>query len=435
MDTFILAYAVIFFFGLAIMLRCGIRNARGVFIIYFSAGCVYPYIVFSTEGVIPTFLRSFLDLSITPYVGFIATLAFLITAASSAFSLRPIHYDVSPMRIRVSRLETLCFFALIFFAIYVALSVAYAGSVQNALLAAYARVRTNSTLANIRSIFFWGNIVFSTFAFYGMRFSKPRFRTRALVLFSLLTAAILSLVDGGRAVFILFLLSLAAPELLRARTISLFIFGLVGGAVVLGVSYLMLSWRYAAQSAQILSDGGFSLAGALNGLEFIDHIQVSIQYAERFGYNLGETYLNAALSFLPRALFPSKAVPLAAQVRGYLFGDETGGIPPGLFGEAYISFGIVGVILISFIFGRALLASSTLCKRAVHANCPVRFAMAGIMVPLIGFTLVRGGLDIGVLRVGLPFFWIYISVLMATNKSNGSRNRLGLRSNQISIYR
>jgi len=31
-------------------------------------------------------------------------------------------------------------------------------------------------------------------------------------------------------------------------------------------------------------------------------------------------------------------------MRQYLYGDDAGGIPPGLFGEAYIAAGILGVI-------------------------------------------------------------------------------------------
>lgn len=222
-------------------------------------------------------------------------------------------------------------------------------------------------------------------------------------------AAALSLMDGGRAVLILFFLSLLFKSILNHSPIKLAIVSIGNLLIIISISMVMLWARYTQQGAQIISNRSIQLSDSVTGLTFIDHIQLSMQYAEQTGFNFGRAYVDALLSFVPRTFYPDKSIPLAAQIRDYFYGDPNGGIPPGLFGEAYIMGGIFGVLIISILYGRLLLATSLLCTNAKKLNCPTRYATAGIMVPLIGFTLVRGGLDIGVLRVGLPFIWILIA--------------------------
>ena len=402
--------------AIVVALLFGVRNARGVFILYFIGGAIVPYAQFILGGEISPFLGPFLSPHETVPAAALLSTAFLVSIVSSVVVAKPANLNVAPKSINPARLEFLALSSIVFFIFYMLISVAFAGSIENALLSSYMRVRTNSSLANIRSIFFWGNVVFTTFAFYGFLFNRPKRRTRYLIYISLLLSALLSLTDGGRAILILFVLSLFASYILRASSRKIMMFSLVSAGVIGFTSYVMLSLRYMAQGAKVISEGSISKAEAFNGLAFIDHFQISIQYAKDVGFNFGSFYLNSIFSILPRDIFPWKAVPLSAQMRGYLYGDETGGVPPGLFGEAYIAAGTFGVILVSFLYGRLLLSTVILCRRAVVANCPVRFAAAGIMVPLIGFTLVRGGLDIGVLRVGLPFFWTLVAILLSTKR-------------------
>lgn len=424
-------FFIIVFFGYAIAFCFNVRNARGVFLLYFAFGVVVPYIYFLNDGSLPTFLSPLIRDTETQNAASIIAIAFLTSIIGSVVTLRPIKYDVKSRYIRTSRLEALAIFAIFCFVIYVVLSIIFAGSIQNAILASYSRVRTNSSLANVRSVFFWGTAVFTTFAFYGMRFSSPPKKTRRIIYVAVICAGILSIADGGRAILVLFVLSLFMDKFLKAKSQQLAKYVISGVVLITGVSYVLLNWRFLAQGTSTATDNKMNFSDAFTGLAFVDHFQVSIQYAKVNGYDYGISYLNAALSFIPRDFFPAKAVPLAAQMRGYLYGDETGGIPPGLFGESYIFAGIFGVIIISFIFGRALLATSILCNNALRTDSPVLYAVAGIMVPLIGFTLVRGGLDIGVLRVGLPFFWCYVAVLLSTKRNNSGGSNIAASSSGL----
>ncbi|ATG48145.1 hypothetical protein CEW89_11520 [Celeribacter ethanolicus] len=411
-----LIVAIFYSIGLCAALWGGLRNATGVFLLYFTLGGMLPYFAALEAGRYETFLGFYLDTENFETAAIFLSLAFALTMISSVIRLAPRANPQTVLFIREGRLVQFALFSLFCFLAYLALSIAFAGSLQNALIASYARVRTNSSLANLRSVFFWGAVVFSTFAFFGLKFNIVSKRVKVIVMLSVLGSLCLSLVDGGRAILILFVLSLFMKEILNARKITLLLFSLVGSLAISVLSYFMLSWRYAAQGAEITSENSLSLSGAFTGLAFIDHFQLSIEYAKELGFDYGLSYLNAAISFVPRALFPDKATPLAAQVRGYLYGDETGGIPPGLFGESYIAYGVIGVVAVALLYGQALFFVAKLSTAAAKLDCPVRYATAGIIVPLIGFTLVRGGLDIGVLRVGLPFFWIFIATTLSTKR-------------------
>lgn len=375
-----------------------------------------PYFAALKSDGFPTFLKPFLLPEETGPSAILLSFAFSTSIIASTIVPKRRSRDIVPLSIRQSRLQFLSLFSMFCFAIYMVLSVAFAGSLQDALIAAYTRVRTNSSLANVRSIFFWGNIVFTTFAFYGLKSGHVKFKIRILIYLSVVTSMVLAMVDGGRAILILFVLSLFARPLLRASVVKMAVYGIVSSAIISIVSYFMLNWRYMAQGAQITARDELAFSGAFTGLTFVDHFQLSIQYTREIGFDFGVLYLNSALSFLPRAIFPGKATPLSAQMRGYLYGDEMGGIPPGLFGEGFIFAGAFGLVIVSVLYGRALLATARLCKDAKLADCPVRYAAVGITVPLVGFTLVRGGLDIGVLRVGLPFLWTAIAIALATGR-------------------
>jgi len=80
-------------------------------------------------------------------------------------------------------------------------------------------------------------------------------------------------------------------------------------------------------------------------------------------YQLGRTYLATATMPVPRGLWPDKPLPstgvftLAFWPDTWLLSGTT--LPPGLFGEFYLNFGWIGVILGGFFFarfGRRLLA-------------------------------------------------------------------------------
>jgi len=74
-------------------------------------------------------------------------------------------------------------------------------------------------------------------------------------------------------------------------------------------------------------------------------------------YLYGKTYLAALLSFIPRFLSPLRQEWSISMYTNGLTGFDSElmpGLRPGLFGEAFLNFGYVGVIFFGFLFGFAL---------------------------------------------------------------------------------
>ncbi|MNT31148.1 hypothetical protein D3C72_1669730 [compost metagenome] len=141
------------------------------------------------------------------------------------------------------------------------------------------------------------------------------------------------------------------------------------------------------------------IEASYTGLPFIDHIALSKIYAERRGNDYGEVYLNALVAFVPRAIWPEKPIQLSRRVREEFFGDTDGGVPPGLFGESVIAFDYFGLAMMALIFGLIVAKAENYAANAPNED--LGRLRTGVLSTLIGFILVRGGVDIGVYRVGL----------------------------------
>ena len=88
-------------------------------------------------------------------------------------------------------------------------------------------------------------------------------------------------------------------------------------------------------------------------------------FPDKFDYYYGETYLAILVQFIPRSLWPEKIVSLGAplglmrkagiqdwSVDKWKFYVNNHSYSPGFIGEAYANFGVSGVVLLSFLFGR-----------------------------------------------------------------------------------
>lgn len=388
-----------------------LRNARGIFLLYFLVSIIIPYGYFVFESKIPSFLSPFIEIYNVEYAILLMIMVFSIVMISSISFKRNKITKVEKLPYSMKGIQVLSLLSFLFFCIYIMLSIIFAGSINDALVAAYSRARVNDSLANFRAVFIWGSVVFtvisSYFLFNGYVKSK---KLKYLILLNILLTGLLTLMDGGRAVLLMYILSFFFGSLVNIKITRIIKFSLLFSIIISIISYVMIKVRYETQNAKIADDGKIPLSETINGLAYFDHFLISIQYAKDVGYNFGTVYLNAFMSFIPRDIYPDKAIPLSAEVRNYLYGDSTGGIPPGLFGEAYIAGGLIGLVLISVLYGRILHSTAVLTNKAVVSDCPIRMAIAGIMIPMIGFTLVRGGFDIGVIRVGIPFIWCIFSI-------------------------
>jgi len=392
-------------------------SAANVFVLYFIASVLLPYL---TRDNIDPYTDNFSKFLL--YEGVheaFAYLMFVFVLTSFVYRL----YLVSlPTNIYVSRAFAKDNLVAIRFAVIsIALSLLYSiisiliyGDVTSFLLSTYKRVQSGSSISNFKSILYWGAAVFALLAFY---FSSNN-KSRNYSFCALLLALILSLSNGGRSVFILFIFAILYKRILIATTRKFIIFSSVFFVFILIASYSMILLRYIIQDATILetNDSG-SFALAATGLRYLDHFIVSTLYADWRGHDYGELYKNAFLSFIPRGIWEGKPQLISAELRYYLYGDYTGGVPPGLFGEAYISAGIFGLFVISNFYGILLAWFDNQARKARRTLCPFKISFLGFFIPLIGFTLVRGGIDIGVFRLGIPLFWFLVAYIWLRSQS------------------
>ena len=77
----------------------------------------------------------------------------------------------------------------------------------------------------------------------------------------------------------------------------------------------------------------------------------AMHYTESFGYSWGRQLFGAMLFFVPRSIWPNKPIGSGAEVISALRQYSFTNISMPLVGEAFINFGIVGVVLIGILVG------------------------------------------------------------------------------------
>jgi oligosaccharide repeat unit polymerase len=85
----------------------------------------------------------------------------------------------------------------------------------------------------------------------------------------------------------------------------------------------------------------------------------------------GKSYLAAMLSFIPRSLIQFREEWSISMFTNALTGfssDVMPGLRPGIFGESYLNFGLIGVVLFGWIFGFALRYADIKIKECVSVS-------------------------------------------------------------------
>jgi oligosaccharide repeat unit polymerase len=185
-------------------------------------------------------------------------------------------------------------------------------------------------------------------------------------------AFLVSALQGSKSILFVFVLTLALLyHRLRARIKGTL--AVLGGAItfVALTAYALFAREYLAVG-QLISLTTWDLASVFNAIriEFVGNfiqLQTMMVLVGRvphdLPYQLGRTYLATATMPVPRGLWPDKPLPstgiftLAFWPDTWLLNGTT--LPPGLFGEFYLNFGWIGVIVGGFVFarfGRRLLA-------------------------------------------------------------------------------
>jgi len=223
-----------------------------------------------------------------------------------------------------------------------------------------------------------------------------------------------SALQGSKSILFVFVLTLALLyHRLRARIRGAL--AVIGGAIsfVALTAYALFAREFLAVG-QLVSLTSWDLASVFNAIriEFVGNfiqLQTMIVLVGRvphdLPYQLGRTYLATATMPVPRGLWPDKPLPstgvftLAFWPDSWLLNGTT--LPPGLFGEFYLNFGWIGVVLGAFLFAR--LGRRLLARHAAAPLDPRRVLLYALFVAMAAH-YIRGdfAVTVGLLELLLP---------------------------------
>lgn len=402
-ELFLILSLSVVLVGLA---RVRLFSAMGIFAVYFLAGVVTPYLLyriagFRVDNTILPMERLPIDLAfgymVLGLLGVIA--AFTITRRLATAP------DLMPTLRNDRLLSFLSVGAILSGIIYFAIVVSVTGSLSEALFLAQRRARVESSLYNFALIFSFSAQVYGVFAFHLMaQRGNWRSLSGALVVGAVVTALLIAFASGGRSITVLLLIAFSWDRLVRLKSAQVAAVATLGAIGIAGLSKAVLELRYAAQGSAKAGSLDFAEI-ATTGLAFVDHMGLAIDYAAARGHSYGESYVNALGLIIPRDLWPDKPLQISILFREFFFGDIAGGVPPGWFGEAYVAFGVLGVVIAGLVLGFLIGRLDNANDHIRHTDAPLIAAATGFLVPLVSYALVRGGFDIGAIRIGIPAFF------------------------------
>lgn len=420
--------APFYIFPLYWSMRKGVFNPSTIFFIYSFLGCWLLGFLSEFTSIGPAIIVApwLINFDNIPWI-LMGLVNFLIFISYIVFKKRKTNtYIHNHYELLIPRNRKINFYVvLVLFSVVLEFSLAlylYQG-MENWLRASYARIVIEDSKIN-----FLFPLVLTINVFicvvYALLISKPRtVKTNLLFLTTVSIQLIYLVLSGGRSMIFLLVISLIS---IRFKNISLFNYiriVVVGLTFVIASGYI-ISERYKAQNAvaQFEVNTHSIIQAAYTGLPFIDHIALSQIYIDRNGHDYGKTYLSVLTSFIPRSIWPEKPIQLSRKMRNEFYGDIDGGIPPGLFGEALISFGYFGMVAIAMLFGRALAGIENYSARCPNEN--IRRLRIAVLSALIGLILVRGGIDIGIYRVGIVIIAYLIFEKIMVNFRKINRNAI-----------
>jgi oligosaccharide repeat unit polymerase len=214
---------------------------------------------------------------------------------------------------------------------------------------------------------------------------RPGRRKTLIVGALVLTTSALSFAMGNRLQCVLVILvpALAAGARGRLRPAMLVPPAALGVALI----YLGDLIRRTAQGADVRESGGV-MATFLSSFSQLDPMAVALQLSQRVPTTALESLKALAFWPVPRTIIAHKALVAPLVARYLYFGDVTGGITLGLFGEYFYYFGLVGMLLLACATGWA---SSLLARWAV-AGQSIRHYAAFIAVMTLMLSSLRNGL-------------------------------------------
>lgn len=223
------------------------------------------------------------------------------------------------------------------------------------------------------------------------------FFTSTLIIISL---ALLFLI-GGRGAFLTQLLSLIFIYHIteRKKGAATLLLPIIIAASVLCSIIFGLVIREAAQKDltfdEALQGSTHQIVETVTGtFPIIDLFTSARYYADQTGHDYGIQFVNYFTRIIPRSIWPEKPLISGLEIRKFYSGHTLSGVPPTIFGEFYIAFGVIGLIICSIVLSLFLRFLSSLHQHS-QSNTGLSLLYITLLIQMI-FSSLRAGLEISI---------------------------------------
>ncbi len=135
----------------------------------------------------------------------------------------------------------------------------------------------------------------------------------------------------------------------------------------------------------------------------------TILYTKDYGFTLGKQLLSSILFFVPRSIWPNKAVTTGILIGGYLMDHYAmwfDNLSNPIISEAYIDFGIIGILIYSTVF--AIISKKIDLGTNNNFGLIIALYMSSHMI-----FLMRGALMVGIAYLIGPLFAILLPIYIS----------------------
>lgn len=163
-----------------------------------------------------------------------------------------------------------------------------------------------------------------------------------------------------------------------------------------------------ASTAQSVVEGIASLPYDAN-FDAFQIISYTTVYTDRYGYSLGKQLLLPMFFWIPRSIWTSKPIG-TSDIVGANAGFYSVNVSSPLWTEGYVNFGVIGLILIMFVFGRAARISDAYLRQEYVR--PIYPTIVSCYFAANTFILLRGDLTSGTMYLQMIMGFSFIILIL-----------------------
>jgi oligosaccharide repeat unit polymerase len=165
--------------------------------------------------------------------------------------------------------------------------------------------------------------------------------------------------------------------------------------VLVGGMALRSSAQLGTDTAEAILDSVKNAGHTVSGAFCITDLYLSARhFADSTGHDYGMQFLLYFVRFFPRSLWVEKPFNLGFSMREFYYGDTLAGVIPTIFGEFYIAWGSIGLVLCGLFLGWML---SFLDRAFRYSQQDSRFALIYVLLATcLVFDGLRAGLEMAV---------------------------------------